>query len=60
MSDKTQHRKTPAGQLAKARYEKKRVIKPVSFNIDKDAELLKKADSIKDFSRWVKDRLRET
>nr|DAK83385.1 MAG TPA: AntA/AntB antirepressor [Bacteriophage sp.] len=58
MSDETSC-KTPA-QQAKARYEQKRVIKPVSFNVEQDAELLKKADSIKDFSRWVKDRLRET
>lgn len=59
MSDKTQHRKTPAGQLAKARYEKKRVIKPVSFNIDKDADLLATVEKIEDFSAWVKQKLKE-
>ncbi|MDO4434580.1 MAG: hypothetical protein Q4B82_08390 [Alysiella sp.] len=40
------------------KYEEKRVFKKVSFNVEKEADLLEIAKSI-DFSQWVKDQLRE-
>lgn len=43
----------------KKKYENKRLIKKVSFNAENDKELIKLAESIPDFSNWVKDRLRE-
>lgn len=43
----------------KEKYEKKRVLKPVSFNLenDKEAELLAKANALPNFSEWVKKKL---
>ncbi|MCO8073044.1 hypothetical protein NI470_05910 [Acinetobacter lwoffii] len=46
-------------RLIKEQYENKRVMKPISFNIYKDKELLDHANTIKDFSNWVKDKIRE-
>lgn len=43
----------------RARYEKKRVIKPISFNTHEEMDLLEHANSIQDFSNWVKDKIRE-
>jgi hypothetical protein len=59
MSDKPKRRKTPAWQQAQYNYEKRRVIKRVSFNIEKEADLLAKAERMDDFSGWVKARLQE-
>ena len=41
---------------AKQKYEKKRVLKPVSFNKEnaEDLERLRKLQQIPDFSNWVK------
>ena len=41
---------------AKPKYEKKRVLKPVSFNKEnaQDIERLRKLQHIPDFSNWVK------
>lgn len=41
------------------RYEAKRKIKRVSFNLETEKELLAKAESIPDFSGWVKDALKK-
>lgn len=43
----------------KAKYEQKRMVKPVSFSIDKDADLLAYVASLPDFSNWVKTQLRQ-
>lgn len=43
---------------SKANYEQKRDTKRVSFNIEKEAELLEFANSV-DFSNWVKNKIRE-
>lgn len=42
----------------KKTYEKKRDTKRVSFNKEKEAELLKFANSV-DFSNWVKNKIKE-
>lgn len=44
---------------SKALYEKKRLIKKVSFNTEVDADLLSVVAAIPDFSNWVKDQLRK-
>ena len=41
----------------KKTYEQKRDTKRVSFNIEKEAELLEFANSV-DFSNWVKDKIK--
>ena len=43
--------------MPKQDYEKKRETKRVSFNIEKDKELLEFANSV-DFSNWVKQMIR--
>ena len=45
----------------KPKYEKKRVLKPVSFNKEnaQDIERLRKLQQIPDFSNWVKARIDE-
>lgn len=43
----------------KQKYEAKRLKKTVSFNTEKEAELLDFANSIADFSGWVKQKLKE-
>ncbi len=40
------------------KYEQKRVLKRVSFNLETEADLLELANSM-DFSQWVKEQLRE-
>ena len=45
---------------AQAKYAKKRVIKPVSFNAETEADLLEIVARIEDFSAWVKEKLRES
>lgn len=40
------------------KYEEKRVFKKVSFNVEKEADLLELSKSM-DFSQWVKEKLRE-
>lgn len=40
------------------KYEEKRVFKKVSFNTEKEADLLEIAKNI-DFSQWVKEMMRE-
>ncbi|HFC5893572.1 TPA: hypothetical protein ACFP4U_000466 [Neisseria lactamica] len=40
------------------KYEEKRVFKKVSFNIEKEADLLEIAKNI-DFSQWVKEQIRK-
>ncbi|WP_304669815.1 hypothetical protein [Neisseria polysaccharea] len=40
------------------KYEEKRVFKKVSFNTEKEADLLEIAKNI-DFSQWVKDQIRK-
>lgn len=44
----------------KRKYESKRQVKRVSFNTDTEPDLLSAANSIPDFSKWVKEKLRET
>lgn len=41
------------------KYEGKRVVKPVSFSVEKDADLLAYVASLPDFSNWVKTQLRQ-
>lgn len=53
MDDKTEKQ---AGYQRK--YEEKRVFKKVSFNIEKEADLLEIAKNI-DFSQWVKEQIRK-
>lgn len=38
-------------------YEDKRVLRPVSFNRETEAELLQASYEIENFSAWVKDQL---
>ena len=45
-------------QKAQERYENKRQVKRVSFNIETEKELLQFANSV-DFSRWVKQKISE-
>ena len=45
-------------QKAQDRYEKKRQVKRVSFNIETEKELLEFANSM-DFSSWVKQKISE-
>lgn len=45
-------------QKAQERYENKRQVKRVSFNIETEKELLEFANSV-DFSRWVKQKITE-
>lgn len=45
---------------AQEKYEKKRVIKSVSFNADTEADLLEIVERIEDFSAWVKEKLKES
>lgn len=40
------------------KYEEKRVFKKVSFNTEKEADLLEIAKNI-DFSQWVKEQIRK-
>lgn len=44
-------------QKAQAKYENKRVLKPISFNAETEKELLEFANSV-DFSNWVKDKIK--
>lgn len=44
--------------MSKKDYEKKRDVKRVSFNIEKEKELLEFANSV-DFSNWVKQKIKE-
>lgn len=50
----------PESQLnAESNYNKtKRFIKPVSFNREKDADLIAIVDQMDDFSGWVKEQLK--
>lgn len=41
----------------KTKYESKRILKHVSFNTEKEAELLELANNL-DFSKWVKEKLK--
>ena len=50
--------KTPI-EKARAKYDKKRKIMGVSFNLETEQELLEKAKAMPDFSGWVKAKLRE-
>lgn len=43
----------------KRKYEAKRLKKTVSFNIETEAELLAFANTIPDFSGWIKQKLKE-
>ena len=43
---------------AQAKYENKRVLKPISFNAETEKELLEFANSV-DFSSWVKQKISE-
>ena len=47
--------------MSKPKYEKKRVLKPVSFNTTnaQDIERLRKLEQIPDFSNWVKSKIDE-
>ena len=45
-------------QKAQERYENKRQVKRVSFNIETEKELLEFANSV-DFSSWVKQKISE-
>lgn len=45
-------------QKAQERYENKRQVKRVSFNIETEKELLEFANSV-DFSNWVKQKISE-
>nr|DAN84290.1 MAG TPA: hypothetical protein [Caudoviricetes sp.] len=45
---------------AQEKYAKKRVIKPVSFNAETEADLLEIVARIEDFSAWVKEKLKES
>ena len=45
-------------QKAQERYENKRQVKRVSFNIETEKELLQFANSV-DFSSWVKQKISE-
>lgn len=45
-------------QKAQERYENKRQVKRVSFNIETEKELLEFANSV-DFSNWVKQKINE-
>lgn len=45
-------------QKAQGRYENKRQVKRVSFNIETEKELLQFANSV-DFSNWVKQKISE-
>ncbi|WP_118848190.1 hypothetical protein [Neisseria lactamica] len=40
------------------KYENKRVVKKVSFNLENDGDLLEIANNL-DFSQWVKQAMRE-
>ena len=44
--------------MSKKEYEKKRDAKRVSFNVEKEKELLEFANSV-DFSNWVKQKIKE-
>ena len=46
-------------QDRKTRYESKRLVKKVSFNNDTEADLLAIANSLPDFSGWVKQQLQK-
>ena len=50
--------RSDALQKAQERYENKRQVKRVSFNIETEKELLQFANSV-DFSRWVKQKITE-
>ena len=39
-------------------YEKKRIMKPISFNTETEKELLEFANSV-DFSNWVKQKIKD-
>lgn len=41
----------------KSKYENKRILKHVSFNTEKETDLLKFANNL-DFSKWVKEKLK--
>ena len=45
-------------EQSKKNYESKRVLKHVSFNTEKEADLLGVANKL-DFSKWVKEKIRE-
>lgn len=46
-------------EKARDKYEKKRLKRNVSFNIETEKELFEKTKSMPDFSGWVKEKLRE-
>lgn len=48
-----------AQKKAEIKYELKRKTKRVSFNIETEKKLLEKAEKIKNFSNWVKNKLKE-
>lgn len=41
------------------KYEGKRKIKPASFNLETEKDLFDYAQSLPDFSNWVKEKLKE-
>lgn len=49
--------RTEAHRVADTRYAAKRETKRVSFNSEKDGELLEFANSLPDFSNFVKEKL---
>lgn len=49
--------RTPAQVLAHQRYDKKREVKKVSFNPDTEKHLIDAANSVGEFSVWVKKKL---
>lgn len=53
--------RTKAHREGDSRYNKKRVLKPVSFNKDneQDVERLRKIEQIPDYSNWVKSKIDE-
>ena len=50
--------RSEAQRQADARYKARRTNKIVGFNKDTEADLLEAANSMPDFSRWVKNHLR--
>ena len=53
-------RRSSALIRAQEKYEKRRVIKSVSFNAETEADLLEIVERIEDFSAWVKEKLKES
>ena len=50
-------KRTSSHREADSRYTAKRYVKNVSFNTEKESDLIAKVDKIENFSEWVKKQL---